>query len=261
MSSNTREKEESLFQQTKPKKFRQSIRRSVDVAVEKFLETSPEFEEVVCPFCQHEAALKYFSISGMEYLRCDNCHSLYNSPRPKIESLDRFYALHPAQLPITDVVCSVLEDVPESYGDCDLLFLNSVIEHPHSLGRFFQKARQLLKIGGVISLVDMHSGGLDIELLRGEAQNVNLFFILQIGSIEGINSLATRNGFEVLDVFSVGQMGADIVYDYATGVDVDHPPYGLSNQLANDELRTELQQLLQKHHATGYNGYLLRRLG
>jgi SAM-dependent methyltransferase len=185
------------------------------------------------------------------------------------DAAHKYVAVEPAKaceeslkrLDKTEVLCTNLEDVSSShYETVDLLFLNSVIEHPHSLDIFFQSARKLLKIGGVVSLVDMHSGGMDIELLRGEAQNVNPFFILQIGSIEGIKMLFERNGFKFIDVFSIGEMDVDIIFEYSSKLDVNHPLFGLSYLLNDELIRKDLQELLKKHLATGYNGFLFERV-
>ena len=331
----------SLYEISKPSKYREKISESLSVLVTKYLSKNPELEESNCPFCQSKESNMYFSLQSMIYLRCVNCNSVYNSPRPTLESLDNFYKLQPADLvdsemlpavkelrieqimkprwnllqeklmtngiktPVdtimevgaglghfiqvlqttntaskyiaiepakaceeslkklnnTEVICSTLEEVSTSYHETvDLLFLNSVIEHPHSLDIFFQKAKNILKNEGIISLVDMHSGGMDIELLRGDAQNINPFFILQIGSIKGIKSLFERNGFKFIDVFSVGEMDVDIVYEYSSKLDVDHPLFGLSHLLKNEALRKNLQELLKKNLSTGYNGFIFQKL-
>ena len=339
--SNLQKNKKSLYETSKPAKYRQKISENLGLLVDEFLNSNPEFEEFNCPFCHSHVSYEYFTLQSMIYLRCDQCHSIYNSPRPTFESLNDFYELQPAELvdsgmlpavkelrvekimkprwkllqdrlqkngtkfPVetimevgagighfievlqsthaadkyvvvepakaceeplknldkTEVLCTTLESVtPSHFETIDLMFLNSVIEHPHSLDNFFQSARKLLKIGGIVSLVDMHSGGMDIELLRGDAQNVNPFFILQIGSIEGVKSLFERNGFKFIDVFSIGEMDVDIIFDYATKLDVNHPLFGLSHLLNDELIRNDLQALLQKNLATGYNGFLFERV-
>tara|TARA_B100000989_G_scaffold299053_1_gene292573 strand:+ start:5545 stop:6570 length:1026 start_codon:yes stop_codon:yes gene_type:complete len=331
----------SLYETSKPSKYRQKINENLSLLVDEYLGNNPTFEEFHCPFCNSDKSNNYFELQGMTYLRCFDCHSIYNSPRPTLKSLNDFYELQPAELvdsemlptvkelriekimkprwkllqdklqkngiklPVetilevgagighfievlqttnaankyvavepskacedslkklhrTEVLCCNLESVSSSHSETiDLLFLNSVIEHPHSLDIFFQSARKLLKIGGVVSLVDMHSGGMDIELLRGDAQNVNPLFILQIGSIEGIKRLFERNGFKFIDVFSIGEMDVDIIYEYSSQLDVNHPLFGLSHLLSNESIRDDLQEVLKKHLATGYNGFLFERV-
>lgn len=179
-----------------------------------------------------------------------------------------FVAVEPAEaciaplkkLPLTAVVPEFLENIPPSMNDNDLIFMNSVIEHPHSLQHFFETTKNLLKVGGMFVLVDMHSNGLDLEVLRGKAQNVNPFFILQVASINGIKTIAERYDMQVIDIFSMGQMDVDIIYDYSQHVPVDHPLHGFSYLLENADLRQDLQSVFRKHFATGYNGYIIKRV-
>ena len=69
-----------------------------------------------------------------------------------------------------------------------------------------------------------------------------------------------RNGFKFIDVFSIGEMDVDIIFDYASKLDVNHPLFGLSNLLNDELIRSDLQALLQKNLATGYNGFLFERV-
>ena len=338
MSEAQSNSDDSLFERTKPREFRESIGESVNATLNNFFNTQPQLVDVECPFCLEKTSTFHFESQGLKFVRCTGCDSIYNSPRVTPEGLKQFYAMQPAQavdsdmlpevkqqrveqvmrprwlklkkylknagivFPVdrimevgagighfieviqetdaanryvavepaqacqepllklfdTDVVNSFLEEVSPEFGSCDLLFLNSVIEHPHSLDSFLQSAKQLLKPGGVISLVDMHSGGLDLELLRADAQNINPMFILQVGSVEGIKALCERNGLELIDIFSMGDMDIDILYEYSKNLDVAHSLYGLSYFLKEFGLRNDLQEVLREHLATGYNGYLLR---
>lgn len=161
----------------------------------------------------------------------------------------------------TKVFCSNLEYINKNeINSCDLVFMNSVIEHPVSIENFFIKAHEFLKPGGLFSIVDMHSGGLDIELMRENAPNINPLFILQVGSINGIKLLAERTGFQLVDFFSMGQMDVDILFEYAHGTTIDNPLHGFSFLLNNLELRKELQNLLIKYNSTGYMGYFLKKI-
>ena len=105
----------------------------------------------------------------------------------------------------------------------------------------------------------MHSGGFDIEILKGEAQNVNPHLILQIGSIEGLRQLSKLHNFELIDTFSMGEMDVDILYSYARNLPLNHPLSGFSRFLEKSALRKDIQAVLKKHLATGYNGYLLQK--
>lgn len=45
-----------------------------------------------CPACGHPDYQMDFQKMGIQYVECLHCRSLYASPRPKMEDLDRFYA-------------------------------------------------------------------------------------------------------------------------------------------------------------------------
>jgi len=155
---------------------------------------------------------------------------------------------------------SILESVDlEECDKVDIIFINSVIEHPFSINTFFDKLNKLLNDNGIIVLVDMHCNGLDIQTLRENAPNVNVYSILQIGSIKGIKTLCENNGFIMKDVFSIGEMDIDIIYEYLKGIENNHPLKNLEKVLAKDEVRKDLQAVLSKHLITGYNGYIFQK--
>lgn len=154
----------------------------------------------------------------------------------------------------------LLEDCNiDDHGKIDIIFINSVIEHPYSLNVFFDKLRSLLNHHGTIVLIDMHSQGFDIEILREKTPNVNPYSILQVGSIEGIKTLCLNNGLLVKDVFSIGKMDVDILFECSKQLPHDHPLKGFENILAKREVRSDLQDVLAKHLLTGYNGYIIRK--
>ena len=74
------------------------------------------------------------------------------------------------------VLSSILEKVNlKDSGKADIIFINSVIEHPFSIEVFFQKLSQLTKSKGIVVLVDMHCNGLDIRTLKEKAPNINVY--------------------------------------------------------------------------------------
>ena len=161
-----------------------------------------------------------------------------------------------------NVVNTLLEDAPaELDGTCDVVFINSVLEHPFDLSVFFAKVQALLRPGGLVCLVDMHSGGLDIEVLGGGADNVKPHFILQVGSIDGIEALAERSGLRLDETFSTGTMDADILYEFAKTEGCDTMLAGFAKILERPEVRRDLQEVLRAHKLTGYNGYILKKEG
>lgn len=155
--------------------------------------------------------------------------------------------------------CQV-EDLP--YSDdalFDLIFINSVIEHPFNPEAFMKAAFKQLKPGGYLCLVDMCSTGFDIELLKENAQNVNPLLILQIASVNGMKELAKRVGFTCVDDFSMGTLDVNIVFDFANSAPDGHPLKGFGTLLSDQSFSQDLQKLLRDHKKTGYMGYVLTK--
>lgn len=155
--------------------------------------------------------------------------------------------------------CQV-EDLP--YSDdalFDLIFINSVIEHPYNPEVFMKAAFKQLKPGGYLCLVDMCSTGFDIEVLKENAQNVNPLLILQIASVHGMKELAKRVGFTCVDDFSMGTMDVNIVFDFVNSAPDSHPLKGFGALLSDQSFRQDLQKLLGDFKKTGYMGYVLTK--
>lgn len=190
-----------------------------------------------------------------ETIHQDNCSKKY------IEvEMDKQYIPFLEQLKGVEVLNSALEEVSaEIHGKNDIIFINSVIEHPPRIFDFFLKLFQCLTPGGFVALVDMHCDGFDHKILRELTPNILPVNILQVGSIEGIHRLSERAGLKVVEVFSVGSMDTDIVFDITADSPDNRILSGMREVLGNAKFRSELQQLLRDNLLTGYNGYILRR--
>jgi hypothetical protein len=149
---------------------------------------------------------------------------------------------------------------PVECGEIDVIFINSVIEHPFSIDSFFEKLSSLLKDSGVIVLTDMCADGLDIKLLRENAPNINAYSILQVGSIRGVQSLCERHDLKVQEVVSTGSMDMDILYELTRKLQYGHPLKGFESILSKDEVRSDFQAVLSKHFLTGYNSYIIKKV-
>lgn len=152
----------------------------------------------------------------------------------------------------------VFENLDEKLNS-DVIFINSVIEHPHCLDTFFNKLNENLNADGVISLFDMHSNGADINVLKENSQNVNPLLILQIGSAKGIDILAKRHNMHVVHQSSEGELDIDIIYQYVKNLDSSHSLSGLKYLLSDEKLSANLQETLKDNLATGYNLYLIKK--
>ena len=67
--SNLQKNKKSLYETSKPAKYRERISESLSLLVDKFLNSNPAFEEFNCPFCHSHESFKYFTLQNMIYLR------------------------------------------------------------------------------------------------------------------------------------------------------------------------------------------------
>ncbi len=164
------------------------------------------------------------------------------------------------KLPNSVIFNGALEECnAKKHGENDLLFINSVIEHPFDLVPFFNSVHKMLKKDGRVCLVDMNASGLDIEILRGDADNINPNIILQIGTVRGVSEISKRCGFIVEKFFSMGKMDADILFEYSQKQPSENRLSAFSRLLKDKNVRTDLQNLLSKYLITGYTGYILKK--
>jgi len=75
----------------KPYAKLEEYRRLTEEDVRGRLLTAGEFTPCPCPGCRSTASRVVFEKSGMAYLECDHCRSVYVSPRPLEEALVDFY--------------------------------------------------------------------------------------------------------------------------------------------------------------------------
>lgn len=191
-----------------------------------------------------------------EVLQESNCAERYVLVEPDQSCLPSLKSL-PNSLVFNGFIeeCNV-----EEHGNNSILFINSVIEHPVELVPFFKALNGMLEDGGRVCLVDMNASGLDIELLRGDADNIVPNNILQVGTVEGVTRLVERCGFDVESAFPMGQMDADILYEYAQNQPQDDHLSSFARILKEEDVRKDFQAFLRKHMLTGYVGYVLKKV-
>lgn len=142
----------------------------------------------------------------------------------------------------------------------DIVFINSVIEHPQNLNLFFQKLRSLVTKNCILILHDMHAGGLDVKLLKEQTPNYNAYNILQVGSVKGIELLLRRSKFKLIKVMSTGTMDTDIIYEnlIMNAKNSNNFEKRIKEIFKDKNFREKFQELLKKNFLTGYNTYFFK---
>jgi hypothetical protein len=75
----------------KPRRQISEFHQKLDEEFQKFLLSGTPLHSIVCPGCGSINMAPAFQKSGLNYLECSDCDSVYSSPRPTAEALDSFY--------------------------------------------------------------------------------------------------------------------------------------------------------------------------
>lgn len=123
-----------------------------------------------------------------------------------------------------------------------------VLEHSVDLLQFARAANAALKLGGVLVLTTRSASGFDIQALW---EHANVFPVEHINlvSVEGIESLLAKTGFEVIEMSTPGQLDIQLIERiWHEQVDVDLPhflKYFLQHR--DNYAKHKLQQFLQQN--------------
>lgn len=74
-----------------PQAFVDKVHELMDADMRRFACVREEFVPAPCPACHSWDAEKAFALSGFEYQRCEQCQTVYLSPRPTAEQLATFF--------------------------------------------------------------------------------------------------------------------------------------------------------------------------
>ena len=142
----------------------------------------------------------------------------------------------------------------------DLIFINSVIEHPHDLKNSSKRFLFNLKKNGLFVLTDMNSTGIDVQVLKELTPNYNPYTILQVTSKKGINQLCKLYNMKLLETFSIGEMDIDIIYEYEQYYNKSSNKSFLMKLFESSHIRSMFQNVLKQNEMTGYNLYIIKKI-
>ncbi|HAG10150.1 MAG TPA: SAM-dependent methyltransferase [Desulfotomaculum sp.] len=110
---------------------------------------------------------------------------------------------------------SVIPDALENVRGCDnrfdLLACFELSEHIHSPSSFLKKIWELLKPGGYLYLTTLNGEGFDIQVLWENSKSIAPPHHLNFFNVRSIEILLRKNGFEVVNVDTPGELDWDIV--------------------------------------------------
>lgn len=259
---------------------------------ERFFAEHSHFVEVRCPACRCGETDEAFRKLGFRYVTCQDCGSLFVTPRPQLEMYLAYYregesvkfwatdffkqtaesrrqlivrpraslvaqwarevlgrqgdqgtfadvgsgygllleevaalglfqkviAIEPA--PDLAAICrnkgfTVVERMVEYCNEEELQISFAtafeVLEHSYDPARFLQAVRDLLHPGGVFLLTTLTVSGFDIQVLWENSKSVYPPHHLNLISVEGMERLMARCGFDLAEVTTPGELDVDII--------------------------------------------------
>jgi SAM-dependent methyltransferase len=143
----------------------------------------------------------------------------------------------------------------------DLATCFEVLEHLYDPLQFLAGVKRILRADGLLLLTTLTCSGFDLRLLGRHSKSVNPPHHLNLLSLQGVEALLERAGFEVLELSTPGRLDVDIVRNaLAGGPSLEIDPLWADLVSSDDEnLRAELQQFLARHRLSSHLMVLARK--
>lgn len=293
-------------------------------------------QEVACPGCGESEGRPGFEKGGFAYRICNTCDSLYASPRPTPEALERFRsrskalafwadrslretaevrrevsaqrarwlaALADEYLPRVATVVDIgpalgvfmsevealgrferavgvewrpefaqssraqgleiverpLEELTATMVRPDAVTAFDLLPQLHSPREFLRLAWSLLSPGGLVLLTTSTISGFDLRVLWERARNIYFPQQINILSIEGIERMATDQGFEILELSTPGQLDvSSVAAAIEKGAPVDRFVSYMMTRRSQRSHRL-FQEFLQQHLLSSHVRVALRK--
>src|SRR3989344_3731529 len=215
----------------RPKDVTEGAKTAILKDLGRLLLHSDKFVNVSCPACNYNEFTPTYKKFGLDYVSCNNCQTLYISPRPSLEVLEICYKdsdvyaywdkyIFPAsekarrEKMFKPSVDSLLEFCKKYNVTTDSIFdvvVNfEVIEHLFSPEDFINQCKKFLKPNGLFVVTCPNGKGFDFTVLKELCNSIDHEH-LNYFNPHSLNLLLSRCGFEVLETLTPGRLDAQLV--------------------------------------------------
>jgi len=163
--------------------------------------------------------------------------------------------------PNLDVILAPFKDVG-MVEDVDVITLFEVLDRTSDVETLIRKVYGMLKKGGLCFLTSILCSGFDILILWDKAQNLFPPDRLNVFSVEGLEPLFMRHGFEMLEFSTPGVLDVEIVAKAIDeGSSANMPRfvrYFIENR--DPSIRRSFQEFLEASLLSSYARILLQKM-
>ncbi len=166
-------------------------------------------------------------------------------------------------IPTEDFTNINIDEKPwhEVAGQWDVISLFEVLDHTSDVEALFKKTHASLSSGGLVFLTSILGSGFDVQTLWENAENLYPPDRLNLLTVEGMNTLVKRHGFECLEFSTPGILDVEIVAKTLEAKpDLDLPRFVRYVLGRPEHERRAFQEFLQANLLSSYGRILLRKV-
>lgn len=159
-----------------------------------------------------------------------------------------------------DTVERWVEGIDDGEFQVDFVSAFEVLEHVYDPCAFLAGCRRLLKPGGLALATTLTISGFDLLVLGSASRSITPPQHLNFPSVDGIQRLAVRAGFEVVEVVTPGELDVDIVRNALEAhPEMNVPAFVRTLTMADEATRQSFQSFLVEQRLSSHVRCLLRR--
>lgn len=146
-------------------------------------------------------------------------------------------------------------------GPADVILLLDIIDRVADPEAFFRLIAEHLIPGGIVLANTTLISGFDLQVLGERSPSIYPPERLNLFSVEGMQKLFARHGFQVLEFSTPGTFDVEIVRRHVLETpDADWPPFiRYLMRHRDDDTRHDLQGYLQRHLLSSFGRFALKR--
>jgi SAM-dependent methyltransferase len=153
-----------------------------------------------------------------------------------------------------------VEGIDEGEFALDFVSAFEVLEHVFDPCAFLAACRRLLKPGGLALVTTLTISGFDLLVLGSASRSITPPQHLNFPSVAGVQRLAVRAGFEVLDVATPGELDVDIVRNFLEAhPEANVPAFARTLAMADEATRQSFQAFLVAQRLSSHVRCVFRR--